>query len=127
MPWLLPVLKDLASDGAATSHKLRYFENAATPNLAIHFDQTMALQTAKDFIELVVPVLRERGRLRAHYDEAESLRDAMLAVSMNGEPLPIEHGFPVRMVVPGLYGYVSATKWVTELELTTFATARCAQ
>ena len=47
-------------------------------------------------------------------------RDAMLAVAMNGEPLPFEHGFPVRMVVPGLYGYVSATKWVTELELTTF-------
>ncbi len=47
-------------------------------------------------------------------------RDAMLAVAMNGEPLPLEHGFPVRMVVPGLYGYVSATKWVTELELTTF-------
>ena len=41
--------------------------------------------------------------------------------AMNGEPLPVEHGFPVRMVVPGLYGYVSATKWLTELELTTFA------
>ena len=39
---------------------------------------------------------------------------------MNGEPLPLEHGFPVRMVVPGLYGYVSATKWLTDLELTTF-------
>ena len=47
-------------------------------------------------------------------------RDAMLAIAMNGEPLPIEHGFPVRMVVPGLYGYVSATKWVVDLELTTF-------
>jgi DMSO/TMAO reductase YedYZ molybdopterin-dependent catalytic subunit len=46
-------------------------------------------------------------------------RDAMLAVSMNGEPLPLEHGFPVRMIVPGLYGYVSATKWLVELELTT--------
>lgn len=45
-------------------------------------------------------------------------RDAMLAIAMNGEPLPAEHGYPVRMVVPGLYGYVSATKWVTELELT---------
>ena len=43
---------------------------------------------------------------------------------MNGEPLPIEHGFPVRMVVPGLYGYVSATKWVTELKVTTFAEDR---
>ncbi len=48
-------------------------------------------------------------------------RDAMLAVAMNGEPLPLAHGFPVRMVVPGLYGYVSATKWVVDLELTTFA------
>ncbi|CAM3160552.1 molybdopterin-dependent oxidoreductase [Stackebrandtia soli] len=48
-------------------------------------------------------------------------RDAMLAVGMNGEPLPVDHGFPVRMVVPGLYGYVSATKWLTELELTSFA------
>jgi DMSO/TMAO reductase YedYZ molybdopterin-dependent catalytic subunit len=47
-------------------------------------------------------------------------RDAMLAVAMNGEPLPLEHGFPVRMIVPGLYGYVSATKWLVELELTTF-------
>ncbi|MGH8793370.1 MAG: molybdopterin-dependent oxidoreductase [Stackebrandtia sp.] len=47
-------------------------------------------------------------------------RDALVAVGMNGEPLPVEHGFPVRMVVPGLYGYVSATKWLVELELTSF-------
>lgn len=47
-------------------------------------------------------------------------RGALLAVGMNGEALPPEHGFPVRMVVPGLYGYVSATKWVTDIELTTF-------
>jgi DMSO/TMAO reductase YedYZ molybdopterin-dependent catalytic subunit len=47
-------------------------------------------------------------------------RDAMLAVAMNGEPLPLAHGFPVRMIVPGLYGYVSATKWLVDLELTTF-------
>jgi hypothetical protein len=45
-------------------------------------------------------------------------RDAMLAIAMNGEPLPARHGYPVRMVVPGLYGYVSATKWVTDIELT---------
>jgi len=48
-------------------------------------------------------------------------RNALLAIAMNGEPLPQEHGFPVRMVVPGLYGYVSATKWVTELKVTRFA------
>lgn len=47
-------------------------------------------------------------------------RDAMLALAMNGEPLPIEHGFPVRTVVPGLYGYVSACKWVRDIEVTTF-------
>ncbi|WP_295837071.1 molybdopterin-dependent oxidoreductase [uncultured Microbacterium sp.] len=46
--------------------------------------------------------------------------DAIFAVAMNGEPLPFEHGFPVRMVVPGLYGYVSATKWVTKLTVTRF-------
>ncbi|WP_281884414.1 molybdopterin-dependent oxidoreductase [Agromyces rhizosphaerae] len=51
-------------------------------------------------------------------------RQSLLAVGMNGEPLPAEHGFPVRMVVPGLYGYVSATKWVTELEVTRFDRAQ---
>ncbi|MER5400625.1 molybdopterin-dependent oxidoreductase [Streptomyces sp. NPDC002599] len=47
-------------------------------------------------------------------------RDAMLALGMNGEPLPLAHGFPVRMVVPGLYGFVSACKWIEDIELTTF-------
>ncbi len=47
-------------------------------------------------------------------------RDALLAVAMNGEPLPLDHGFPVRLVVPGLYGFVSATKWVVDLEVTRF-------
>jgi hypothetical protein len=47
-------------------------------------------------------------------------RNALLAVAMNGEPLPIDHGFPVRTIVPGLYGYVSACKWVVDMEVTTF-------
>ena len=51
-------------------------------------------------------------------------RDAMLVVGMNGEPLPLERGYPVRLLVPGLYGYVSATKWLADLELTRFADAR---
>ncbi|WP_018658212.1 molybdopterin-dependent oxidoreductase [Actinomadura flavalba] len=51
-------------------------------------------------------------------------RDALLAVGMNGEPLPVRHGFPARMVVPGLYGYVSATKWVVDLKVSRFATDR---
>lgn len=48
-------------------------------------------------------------------------RDALVAIGMNGEPLPLAHGFPARLIVPGLYGYVSATKWLTEIEVTTFA------
>ena len=46
--------------------------------------------------------------------------DALLAIAMNGTALPVEHGFPARMVVPGLYGYVSATKWVTDINVTTY-------
>ena len=51
-------------------------------------------------------------------------RNALIAVGMNGQALPVAHGFPARMVVPGLYGYVSATKWVTRLTVTTFASQR---
>lgn len=53
-------------------------------------------------------------------DVAMDGRDALLAVAMNGEPLPLPHGFPVRMVIPGLYGYNSAMKWLVDIELTTF-------
>ena len=48
-------------------------------------------------------------------------RDAMVAVGMNGEPLPAEHGFPARLITPGLYGFVGATKWLSKLTLTTYA------
>ncbi|MGK5171266.1 molybdopterin-dependent oxidoreductase [Geodermatophilus sp. CPCC 205761] len=51
---------------------------------------------------------------------ALEVSDAMLAIGMNGEPLPVEHGFPVRMLIPGLYGYVSACKWLTRIDATTF-------
>jgi len=51
---------------------------------------------------------------------ADRSRGALVAVAMNGEPLPLEHGFPVRMVTPGLYGYVSATKWLVDLEVSRF-------
>ncbi|KZX20932.1 molybdopterin-dependent oxidoreductase [Rathayibacter tanaceti] len=74
-------------------------------------DADMVLSTSADGYTASTP-------LSALTDDG---RDAILAVGMNGEPLPFEHGFPVRMVVPGLYGYVSATKWLTELKVTTFA------
>jgi DMSO/TMAO reductase YedYZ molybdopterin-dependent catalytic subunit len=48
-------------------------------------------------------------------------RDSLLAVAMNGQALPVEHGFPVRLVTPGLYGYVSACKWITDINVTTWS------
>jgi DMSO/TMAO reductase YedYZ molybdopterin-dependent catalytic subunit len=54
-------------------------------------------------------------------DLATDGRDAMIAIAMDGEALPREHGYPARMVVPGLYGYVSACKWITRMTLTTYA------
>ncbi|MDQ0728902.1 DMSO/TMAO reductase YedYZ molybdopterin-dependent catalytic subunit [Microbacterium sp. W4I20] len=72
-------------------------------------DADMVLSTSSDGFTASTPI-------EALTDD----RDALLAIGMNGETLPVEHGFPVRMVVPGLYGYVSATKWVTQLEVTRF-------
>jgi DMSO/TMAO reductase YedYZ molybdopterin-dependent catalytic subunit len=77
--------------------------------VGVHPDADAVLQTSEDGWTCATP-------LEALTDE----RDAMLAVGMNGRPLPIEHGFPVRTIVPGLYGYVSATKWVVDLEVTRF-------
>ena len=48
-------------------------------------------------------------------------RDSLIAIGMNGEPLPRAHGFPARLIVPGLYGFVGATKWITRMTLTTYA------
>ncbi len=59
-------------------------------------------------------------KIGAPLKQALDGRDAMLAIAMNGEPLPREHGFPARMVIPGLYGFISATKWITRITLTTY-------
>lgn len=77
--------------------------------VGVHPDADMLLSTSVDGFTVGTPV-----------QVLTDGRDAMLAVAMNGEPLPFEHGYPVRQVVPGLYGFVSATKWVTEWELTRF-------
>ncbi|WP_341924720.1 molybdopterin-dependent oxidoreductase [Nocardioides psychrotolerans] len=57
-------------------------------------------------------------------DLATDGRDAMIAIGMNGEALPREHGFPARMIIPGLYGFISGTKWITRLTLTTYDDAK---
>jgi hypothetical protein len=75
----------------------------------VHPDADMVLSKSSDGFTAGTPVEALTDR-----------RDALLAVGMNGQPLPTKHGYPARLVVPGLYGYVSATKWVVDLEITQF-------
>ena len=100
---------DLVGNAVWLGYPIRELLARAQPDA----DADMVLSTSVDGFTAGTP-------LEALTDD----RDALLAVGMNGEPLPLEHGFPVRMVVPGLYGYVSATKWVTDLEVTRFDRAR---
>lgn len=100
---------DLVGNATWTGYRLKDLLAAAGPAA----DADMVLSTSADGWTAGTP-------LTALTDG----RDAMLAVGMNGEPLPVEHGYPVRMVVPGLYGYVSATKWVVSLEVTRFDRAK---
>lgn len=78
----------------------------------VHSGADMILSTSTDGMTIGSPV-----------EAVLDGREAMLAIAMNGEALPVKHGFPCRMLIPGLYGYVSATKWLTDLHLTTFASS----
>jgi DMSO/TMAO reductase YedYZ molybdopterin-dependent catalytic subunit len=100
-----PIGGDLISNAAWTGYRVRDLLDRA----GIHDDADMVLSTSIDGFTVGTPV-------EALTDD----RDALLAIGMNGEPLPTEHGYPARLVVPGLYGYVSATKWVVDLRLTRF-------
>lgn len=100
-----PVGGDLISNATWTGYRVADLLQEA----GVSSDADMVLSTSIDGFTAGTPV-------EALTDD----RDSMLAVSMNGEPLPVEHGYPARLVVPGLYGYVSATKWVVDLELTRF-------
>jgi DMSO/TMAO reductase YedYZ molybdopterin-dependent catalytic subunit len=100
---------DLIGTALWLGHPIRTLLARAVPTAGAD----MVLSTSEDGFTAGTPldVLTDEGT------------DALLAVGMNGQPLPQEHGFPVRMVVPGLFGYVSATKWVVDLEVTRFADA----
>ncbi|HZQ31452.1 MAG TPA: molybdopterin-dependent oxidoreductase [Mycobacterium sp.] len=100
-----PVGGDLISNAVWRGYRTRDLLSRA----GIHHDADMVLSTSTDGFTAGTPV-----------EALTDGRDSLLAIAMNGEPLPIEHGYPARLVVPGLYGYVSATKWVTDLELTRF-------
>ncbi len=82
--------------------------------------ELLAMAGPKEGADMVLSVSSDGWTAGTPLEALTDGRDAMLAVGMNGEPLPLEHGFPVRMIVPGLYGYVSATKWLTELKVTRF-------
>ena len=104
-----PVGGELISTGVWTGYRLADLLAVA----GVHADADMVLSTSIDGFTAGTPV-------RALTDG----RDALLAIGLNDQPLPIEHGYPARLVVPGLYGYVSATKWVVDLELTRFDRAK---
>jgi DMSO/TMAO reductase YedYZ molybdopterin-dependent catalytic subunit len=104
-----PVGGKLISTGVWTGYRVADLLAAA----GVHADADMMLSTSIDGFTAGTP--------------AQALtdgRDALLAVGLNGQPLPVEHGYPARLVVPGLYGYVSATKWVVDMELTRFDRAK---
>jgi DMSO/TMAO reductase YedYZ molybdopterin-dependent catalytic subunit len=100
-----PVGGDLVSNAKWTGYRVRDLLAGA----GIHPDADMVLSTSIDGFTAGTPV-----------EALTDQRDALLAIGMNDAPLPIEHGYPARLVVPGLYGYVSATKWLVDLELTRF-------
>ncbi|OBA71167.1 oxidoreductase [Mycobacterium sp. 1554424.7] len=104
-----PVGGSLISTGVWTGYRVADLLAAA----GVHADADMVLSTSIDGFTAGTPV-------QALTDG----RAALLAVGLNGQPLPVEHGYPARLVVPGLYGYVSATKWVVDLELTRFDKAK---
>ncbi|KTR02834.1 molybdopterin-dependent oxidoreductase [Curtobacterium luteum] len=108
------VSNEVGGDLIGTAKWLGYPIRELLAKAGPHGSADMVLSTSVDGFTAGTPldVLQDRGTA------------ALLAVGMNGEPLPPEHGFPVRMVVPGLFGYVSATKWVTDLEVTRFADAQ---
>jgi len=104
-----PIGGNLISNATWTGYRVRDLLHDA----GIHADADMVLSTSVDGFTIGTPV-------EALTDD----RDSLLAIGMNGVPLPAEHGYPARLVVPGLYGYVSATKWVVDLELTRFDRAQ---
>lgn len=89
--------------------------------LGLPIRDVLARATPKDGADMVLSTSIDGFSASTPLEVLQDGRDAMLAIGMNGEPLPLEHGYPVRMLVPGLYGFVSATKWVVDLEVTRFA------
>lgn len=104
-----PVGGDLISNAVWTGYRVRDLLDRA----GVQPEADMVLSTSSDGFTAGTPI-----------EALTDQRDAIVAITMNGQPLPAQHGYPARLVVPGLYGYVSATKWVVDLELTRFDQAQ---
>ena len=104
-----PVGGNLISNAMWTGYRIRDLLQRS----GISPDADMVLSSSSDGFTVGTPV-----------EALTDGRDSLLAVGMNGVPLPVEHGYPARMVVPGLYGFVSATKWVVDMEVTRFDRAQ---
>lgn len=92
--------------------------------LGMPIREVLKMAGPKDGADMVLSTSIDGFSASTPLEVLQDDRDAMLAIGMNGEALPLEHGYPVRMVVPGLYGFVSATKWVVDLEVTRFADSK---
>ena len=93
----------------------------STTWLGVRLTDVLALAGVGDKADQILSTDFDGMTISTPLDLATDGRDAMIVVGMDGEALPREHGFPVRMVIPGLYGFISATKWLTRLTLTTYA------
>lgn len=121
--------QDLLDAGLTEAHvTLTCVSNPVGGNLAgnakwlgLPIRDVLARARPKDGADMVLSTSVDGFSASTPLEVLQDDRDALLAIGMNGEPLPLEHGYPVRMVVPGLYGFVSATKWVVDLEVTRFA------
>ncbi len=97
----------------------RYLGNAAW--LGVRIKDLLEMAGVQPGADAIKSTSADRWTAGTPLEVVTDDRNAMLAIGMNGEPLPLEHGFPARLVVPGLYGFVSATKWLVDIEVTRFA------
>jgi DMSO/TMAO reductase YedYZ molybdopterin-dependent catalytic subunit len=89
--------------------------------LGVRLTDLLEMAGVQDGVDQVFSTDVDGMTIGTPYELATDGRDAMIALAMNGEALPREHGYPARMVVPGLYGFISACKWIERITLTTYA------
>ena len=89
--------------------------------IGVRLTDLLEMAGVQDGVDQILSTDVDGMTIGTPYELATDGRDAMIALGMNGEALPREHGYPARMVVPGLYGFISACKWISNINLTTYA------